>query len=235
MQLLLRQAVYKENFSLNLVSPFISLTLKKRIKMMANKTINPAYRLVLVGLCALLIGGISSIGLTGDLNAQSGEYVPIKGTLYLSHFDSVPPPPPPPPPPPQNTPIGTSIKEESTVFQVVEQMPRFPGCEDVSESIQERKACADQKMLEFIYKNIRYPEQARLDSISGQVVVTFVVTDEGSIINEMIVRKIGGGCDEEVLRVIGLMNEMEERWIPGRQRGRNVNVQFNLPVRFALQ
>ncbi len=136
--------------------------------------------------------------------------------------------PPPPPPPP-------SEPEVEEIFQVVEQMPRFPGCEDMSGTNEEKKACADQKMLEFIYRNIRYPAIARENGIEGQVVVTFVVDTDGRIQDPKVVRDIGGGCGAEALRVIKMMNDMPERWTPGRQRGRAVNVQFNLPVRFTLQ
>lgn len=136
-------------------------------------------------------------------------------------------PPPPPPPPPE--------PEVEEIFQVVEQMPRFPGCEDMSGTNEEKKACADQKMLEFIYRNIRYPAIARENGIEGQVVVTFVVDTDGRIQDPKVVRDIGGGCGAEALRVIKMMNDMPERWTPGRQRGRAVNVQFNLPVRFTLQ
>ncbi len=136
-------------------------------------------------------------------------------------------PPPPPPPPPE--------PEVEEIFQVVEQMPRFPGCEDMAGTNEEKKACADQKMLEFIYRNIRYPAIARENGIEGQVVVTFVVDTEGRIQDPKILRDIGGGCGQEALRVVQMMNNMPERWTPGRQRGRSVNVQFNLPVRFTLQ
>ena len=231
MQLLLKQAIGRDFFSVNLVSPFITLTLKKRIKMIANKKSNPMYRLLLAGLSLFLVISIGLISTAGEIHAQANEDIPIEHTVYLSQNDSTPPVPPPPPPP---KPDGT-LHEPKTVFQVVQEMPRFPGCEDVSKSVPERKACADQKMLEFIYQNIRYPATAREDSIQGQVVVTFIVSDEGEIVNPLLARDIGGGCGQEAIRVIKLMNEMEDPWIPGRHEGENVNVQFNLPVRFSLQ
>ncbi|TVQ42135.1 MAG: energy transducer TonB [Saprospirales bacterium] len=244
MQLLLKQATGRDLFSLSLLSPFITLTLKKRIKMIANKKSNPTRRLILAGLCLFLVGTVSTFGMKNDISAMSlsdaeidfPSTPPIASDTVPTPPNVAPPPEPAAPPPPQPPPAPeTSDLSEKEIFQVVEQMPRFPGCEDVSESIQERKACADQKMLEFVYMNIKYPEEARQDSIQGQVVVTFIVSDEGEIVNPRVVRDIGGGCGDEALRVIKLMNEMEERWIPGSQRGRNVHVQFNLPVRFTLQ
>lgn len=118
---------------------------------------------------------------------------------------------------------------EGDVFKVVEEMPRFPGCEDV-DGIEERKLCSQKKMLEFVLDNLKYPAEAREKNIEGMVVVSFIVEKDGSIADAEIVRGIGGGCDEEVLRLAYLM----PNWIPGKQRGQNVRVQFNLPVRFKL-
>jgi protein TonB len=137
------------------------------------------------------------------------------------------PPPPPPPPPPE------PVVEE--IFKVVEDMPRFPGCEDMGGTKQEKKACADKKMLEFIYKNIKYPAIARENGVDGTVVIQFVVEKDGSITDAKIVRDIGATCGAEALRVVNLMNQEGYQWIPGKQRGRPVKVQFNLPVKFKLE
>ena len=120
------------------------------------------------------------------------------------------------------------------VFKVVEEMPRFPGCEDLAASIEERRRCANQKMLEFIYQNIRYPAQAREHAIEGTVVVNFVVDHTGNITDAKVVRDIGGGAGQEALRIVRLMQESGLRWKPGHQRGRPVKVAYNLPVKFSL-
>lgn len=132
---------------------------------------------------------------------------------YTSVYSQQPPPPPP---------------SDEEIFQVVEEMPRFPGCKD--EPKKKRNDCANKKLLEFIYKNIKYPAEARRDSIEGTVVVQFVIQKNGSISQAKIVKKVGGGCDEEVLRVVSLM----PIWEPGRQRGRAVRVRYTLPVKFRL-
>ncbi len=137
---------------------------------------------------------------------------------YIGVYSQTPPPPPPPPPPPQ---------EET--FQVVEEMPRFPGCEE--EPKKKRYDCSTDKLLAFIYENIRYPEEAKRDSVEGTVVVQYVIQKDGSITETRIAKSIGGGCDEEVLRVVGLM----PKWEPGRQRGRAVRVRYTLPVKFRLE
>ncbi|MDA3944206.1 MAG: TonB family protein [Bacteroidetes bacterium] len=106
---------------------------------------------------------------------------------------------------------------EAEIFTVVESMPEFPG--------------GPAKMMEYIAKNIKYPAMARESGIQGRVFVNFVVEPDGSVSNVKILRGIGGGCDEEAIRVVKSM----PKWTPGRQRGKAVRVSFNLPVRFTLQ
>ena len=131
-------------------------------------------------------------------------------------------PPPPPPPPPK--------EEEEEIFKVVEDQPAFPGCENVSDKA-EKKKCAETKMLQFIYSNIKYPPIARENGVEGTVYVKFVVEKDGSISAPEIVRDIGAGCGDEALRVVKMM----PKWEPGKQRGRAVRVQFNLPVKYKLE
>ena len=114
----------------------------------------------------------------------------------------------------------------------VDEMPRFPGCEDLD--VQEREQCSQKKLLTFIYKNIKYPAEARKNGIQGMVVVKFVVGKEGKLKNLEVVREIGGGCGEAAMQVVEMMNEEDIRWIPGKKDGKAVDVEFNLPVRFKL-
>lgn len=123
--------------------------------------------------------------------------------------------------------------DENDVFKVVEEMPRFPGCEEMID-IDERKGCSQKRMLEFIYKNISYPAEARENGIQGTAVVRFVVDKDGKVVDPKIVRDIGGSTGEEVLRIIEKMKE-EVTWIPGKQKGKAVKVYFNLPVKFRLE
>lgn len=106
---------------------------------------------------------------------------------------------------------------ETEIFTVVESMPEFPG--------------GAEQMMIFIAKNIKYPPMARESGIQGRVFVNFVVEPNGSVSNVKVLRGIGGGCDEEAIRVVETM----PKWTPGRQRGKAVRVSFNLPVRFTLQ
>ncbi len=107
--------------------------------------------------------------------------------------------------------------EEGKIFTVVEEMPGFPG--------------GEAKLFEYLQKNIKYPPVARENGIQGRVYVTFVVDKEGKIRDAKILRGIGGGCDEEALRVVRTMPQ----WKAGRQNGRSVQVQYNLPVNFTLK
>jgi len=129
---------------------------------------------------------------------------------------SIPPPPPPPVP---------TVEE---IFSVTEEMPRFPGCEELTDK-NGRKNCAKNKMLEFVFNNLKWP--AAEQSNSSMTVVQFTVEKDGRLSNIKIVRSLSGEVDREVIRVIKLM----PRWIPGRQRGRAVPVIYNLPIRVHLE
>lgn len=120
--------------------------------------------------------------------------------------------------------------EEELPFIIVEEMPRFPGCEEEGLSKKEKAACAETKLLRFLADQLTYPNIARANGIEGMVVVTFVVEKDGSISNAKVLRDIGGGCGAAALQVAQSMPD----WIPGKQRGRAVRVQYNLPVRFRL-
>lgn len=84
---------------------------------------------------------------------------------------------------------------------------------------------------DFLGQNIDYPEQARRVGISGRVFVEFVVEKDGSITRAHVVKGIGGGCDEEAVRVVN----MAPKWKPGMQRGRPVKVRMTVPVFFKLE
>lgn len=106
--------------------------------------------------------------------------------------------------------------EEDVIFTVVEDQPSYPGGEEAR--------------IRYLTENLRYPQMAREAGIQGTVFVTFVVERDGSVTDVRVLRGIGGGCDEEAVRVVRNM----PRWQPGRQRGQPVRVQFNMPIRFVL-
>lgn len=175
-----------------------------------------------------------------------------------------PPPPPPPPPPPvvqtikftppvvvdkpveeeqpppqeklSETNVGVTTQEgdpnatelppepvvadpnEGKVFTIVEEMPQFPGGGEAA-------------LIKYLQSNIKYPAMARENGIEGIVYVTFVVDRDGKVKDAKILRGKGAGLDEEALRVVRSMPD----WKPGKQNGRSVAVQYNLPVNFKLQ
>ncbi|MBN2236265.1 MAG: M56 family metallopeptidase [Bacteroidales bacterium] len=107
--------------------------------------------------------------------------------------------------------------KEDPLFLVVETMPSFPGGEAA--------------MYTYIGSKLSYPAQAKKDKIQGRVFITFVVEKDGSITGAEVLRGIGGGCDEEALRVIRTM----PKWTPGMQGGEPVRVQYRMPIKFTLQ
>lgn len=123
--------------------------------------------------------------------------------------------------------------EQLPIF-ITEEMPRFPGCEDLEGSYADKKNCADQKLLAYIYGNLNYPAPARLEGKEGIVVVSFTVTATGKIENVQVLRDIGAGTAEEAKRIVESMNELAP-WIPARGiNGKPVAVQYNLPIRYHL-
>ncbi len=123
---------------------------------------------------------------------------------------------PPPPPPRKISDTELEGPEVEEVFQVAKKMPEFPG--------------GEKKMYEYFVKKLRYPEVARDNNIQGKVYVSFVVSKDGSLKDIKILRGIGYGCDEEVIRMILLM----PKWKPGTQGGKPVRVRYTLPVSFKL-
>lgn len=125
--------------------------------------------------------------------------------------------------------LAQETTEDTTIYIVVDQAPLFP-CKNTSKDFKEKQACAQKKMLEFVYTQIRYPKQARENGIQGTAIASFIVEKDGSISNITTLRAVGGGCDEEVIRIIQAM----PRWEAGVHKGENVRVKFTLPVKFKI-
>jgi len=106
--------------------------------------------------------------------------------------------------------------DEHEIFILVESQPEFPG--------------GTVELYKFLRNEIRYPPFAKEANIQGRIFINFVVEADGSITNIVVLRGIGGGCDEEAIRIVKSM----PKWTPGKQRGRSVRVSFNLPVKFTL-
>ncbi|HEX2865825.1 MAG TPA: energy transducer TonB [Ignavibacteriales bacterium] len=106
---------------------------------------------------------------------------------------------------------------DKTIFNWVEEMPRFSEGED--------------GLLSFLSTNINYPELARRVGVEGKVMVGFTVEKNGTLSNLRVLKSIGGGCDEEAMRVVALT---AGKWIPGKQNGRAVKVNISIPIVFRL-
>lgn len=124
---------------------------------------------------------------------------------------------------------------DTTIYKAVEEMPRFPGCELLDTTIEVKAKCATQQLLNFMYSNIRYPQEAIQEDIEGMVVMTFVVEKDSTISNLKVLKDIGGGCGLEAMRVAAQMNDIGVRWTPGKKEGNIVRTQFTLPIRFKIE
>ncbi len=183
-----------------------------------------------------------------NLAMRTGEHV--EEEMIIQTDQATPPPPPPPPAPTMSTEIeivDNSVKinneveinaesdekqavettvapvivqeeeaKEEEIFTIVEENPGYPG--------------GDEARMEYLRKNIKYPVIAKESGVQGTVYVTFVVEKDGSVTDVKVLRGIGGGCDEEAVRVVKEM----PKWTPGKQRGKAVRVQFSIPIKFAL-
>ena len=107
--------------------------------------------------------------------------------------------------------------EEQQIFQVVEEMPEFPG--------------GMAECMKWLSKNMKYPTISQENGVQGRVIVQFVVNRDGSIVDAVVARGVDPYLDKEALRVVGLM----PKWKPGKQRGKEVRVKYTLPVMFRLQ
>ncbi len=108
-------------------------------------------------------------------------------------------------------------EEENKVFDVVEEMPSFPG--------------GDGALMEYLSKNLRYPAVASENGIEGRVIVRFVVGKDGAVSGVSVVRGVDSSLDKEAVRVV----ESMPKWTPGKQNGQAVSVYYTLPVTFKLQ
>lgn len=107
---------------------------------------------------------------------------------------------------------------EEEVFFIVEDMPSFQGK-------------GQEGFREWIAQNLRYPEIAAENGISGKVYVQFAVNSKGEVVDAVVVRGVDPALDREAIRVVS----SSPKWMPGKQRGKPVKVQFTFPINFVLQ
>ena len=109
-----------------------------------------------------------------------------------------------------------SETDTTQTYEIVEVIATFPGGTD--------------SLNKYIMRNLRYPEVALENCIQGTVIASFIVERDGSISNIEILKSIGGGCEEEVIRIVSSM----PKWTPGYQRGVPVRVKMKMPLKFRM-
>lgn len=184
----------------------------------------------------------NTLGNLADMDLEE-EIIPITRQQEVK--------PPPPPPPPKVTEVLMIVEDdvdiedeliiedvesdqnmqieivqfdeeeevaEEEVFFIVEDMPSFQGK-------------GQEGFRQWIAKNLRYPEIAAENGISGKVYVQFAVNSKGQVVDGVVVRGVDPALDKEAVRVV----MASPKWAPGKQRGKSVKVQFTFPINFVLQ
>jgi len=199
--LLLQNILNQSNYALT--NNFSYSLIKKRLKMMEKK--KSKLRMVLTSIGFTAIFSIVTISCSNkiEMDVEEENMTPAKKEITQ--------------PVEKSTNNNTGKETSESVFTLVEVMPEYPG--------------GTIALFEFLGNNIKYPERAKEQKIEGKVYVQFTVDSDGNVVDVSILRGIGGGCDEEAMRVVKLMHN----WIPGEQDGKKVNVQYNLPINFILE
>ena len=181
--------------------------LKKRLIMMKNqksqKRMPVKLLLSMLALTVALFAGNNTTQSSPNVTHKGGIVTKVKKAINSNE-----------------NPVGqkavTALVDTGKVFTVVKKMPEFPG--------------GRKNLLNYLAKNIKYPEEARKAKIQGRVFVNFIIEKDGSITHIKILRGIGHGCDKEAIRVVKNM----PRWIPGEHEGKPVRFSYNLPLKFTL-
>jgi len=174
---------------------------------------------------------------SNDMNVNEQEVVKMEEIVQTEQVET--PPPPPKPPVPVEVPNDEVLEDQ--VININSDMdldspldipapPDEPEAEDEDEVfivVENRPELIGG--MASLQRKVNYPEMARQAGIEGRVVVQFVVNEKGEVVDPKVVRGIGGGCDQEALRVI-----KTAKFKPGMQRGKPVKVQYTLPINFQL-
>ena len=213
-RLIIRKAVSSGSYAF--ANSFNHSSLKKRITMMMKKKSNPWARakyLYVLPLATVAIAAFARPEVSNEVNEISSTKVNDLASIVKAE---------------EAKSVENSLKQlvlntdsvspvkEKVIFQVVEEMPEYPG--------------GMAECMKFLGKNVKYPVEAQENGIQGRVIVSFVVTDEGDIQDPVVVKGVDPLLDAEAVRVISMM----PKWKPGKQRGKAVNVKFTLPVSFRL-
>lgn len=127
------------------------------------------------------------------------------------------------------------VVDTNKIYSIVDIQARFPGCDTYSNSGTLNDSCTQLYLLNYIYKVIRYPEEARMKNVEGQAVVRFVVERSGEISNVELQKDPGSGLGNEALLAVKSMNEVGYRWTPSKIKGVSVRSYITLPIKFKLE
>lgn len=185
--------------------------LKKRITMMQRRKSNPWARaklLYVLPLAAVAVAAFARPEVSGVSNELSAAKVTDLAEIVKEKtVESVP----------QDTVKADGLQgKNSTVYDMVEQAPAFPG--------------GPQAMMQFIKDNLKYPQIAKENGIQGRVILQFVVDETGQVTDPKVIRSIDPSLDTEAIRLVLSM----PRWMPGMQDGKAVAVRYTIPVMFSL-
>jgi len=135
----------------------------------------------------------------------------------------------------QTSPAPNKMKKTEDMVGIIEEMPRFPGCENQNLNSQKLKECSQTKMLEYVNSNLEYPKITDKDIERTKAVVSFSVEIDGTLGNIKIARDPGLGLGQAAANVIHKMNNDGLVWVPGKQRGKIVVVHYHLPIQFEFE
>jgi len=211
------QMALQTNRTFSMTNNFSHQPIKRRILMLTqSRKLRFSYlrRLMILPIAIMIFSSLAFV--ITEENIDKLVSAPLDIQLQQKK-DSIKPPPPPAPAPSKVS-FKPQQKNGKEVFTFVEQPPTFVGGDDA--------------LNKYLASNIRYPHAAVEKNISGTIFVSYIVSDDGSITDVKTVgAPKGGGLEEEAKRVVTNM----PKWTPGKQNGKLVNVQFNLPIRFVLQ
>ena len=182
--------------------------LKKRITMMIKKKSNPwacMKYLYILPLATIAVAAFARPEISNEFDEISSAKVSDLASFMKADGEKS-----------LETPPVTSLAPQDSVFQVVEEMPEFPG--------------GMQAMMQFIASNVKYPSIAQKNGVQGRVITQFTVGKDGSITDAKVLRSVDPYLDKEALRVISAM----PKWKPGKQGGKAVATRFTVPVVFRL-
>jgi len=183
-----------------------------------------------------------------NLEAKSDFNIPIQGQEVVQMEEIIQtnqeqkPPPPPRPPVPVEVPddeVFEDVELDLDVFMDIDEpldIPPPPPAEEVEEEPEAEIFFVVEEMPELIgglrelQQKIEYPQMAKMAGVEGRVTVQFVVDEDGSVTDAIVLKGIGAGCDEEALRAV-----LSSKFKPGKQRGKPVKVKMSLPVTFKLR